>query len=73
MVNKCVAIEAKSAPKLPQVYAKGLLALGEGLGNRLVRKIVVYTGESKLKTDLGIEVLPVSDFVKLLEWNSLFS
>ena len=65
-----IAIEAKSTESLDKDDFKGLRAI-EGL-NGLRRRIIVYGGSVKRLTPDGIEVLPVSIFLKELS-SGLFS
>ena len=60
-----VAIEAKSSERITQDHLKGLRALAED-HPKVGRRIVVCRERRARKTQDGIEVLPVADFVKRL-------
>lgn len=66
-----IAIEAKTSRQFSEAVVKGLRAL-EGLRN-LRRRILVYLGERPGKTRDGIEIMPVRNFVHLIETGSLFA
>jgi predicted AAA+ superfamily ATPase len=53
-----VALEAKASRHPSGSHLKGLLAIADLPG--LVRRILVYAGERRLRTPEGIEVWPVS-------------
>ncbi len=55
-----VAIEAKSSLKVRKDHFKGLNAIKELKG--LKRRVLLYLGTERMKTEDGIEVLPVRDF-----------
>jgi predicted AAA+ superfamily ATPase len=59
-----VAVEAKSGASFNSSWARGLNAI-RGLPG-LERRIVVYPAGPPLKTESGIEVLPLTDFSNLL-------
>lgn len=66
-----LAIEVKSGSGRPDgKELKGLRAIAALDG--VLRRILVYTGEHKLITDDGIEVLPVGDFLRQLSDDALF-
>jgi predicted AAA+ superfamily ATPase len=58
------AIEVKAAKRLREDHFRGLRAVSELPG--LKRRILVYLGETPLRTDDGIEVLPFEDFAGAL-------
>lgn len=71
--NHCVAIEVKASARFRGEFTKGLLALRDGMPKKqLVRSLVVYDGAETLRTDDGIEVLPIREFVTLLQTGHLF-
>jgi len=57
-----VGIEVKSKPRVATRDYRGLIALGEEL--RPLRKIVIATEARRRKTDEGVEVFPVRDFLR---------
>lgn len=63
--DEYVAIEVKSSKKISKKDFKGLKAIS-GLEN-VKRKIIVYLGEDKQKSDSGIEILPVEQFIAEIE------
>ncbi len=65
-----VAIEIKSGRQVPDRALRGLRAIGELKGMR--RRLVVYLGDTRMKTHDGIEIFPLSGFLKLLERGDLF-
>lgn len=60
-----VAVEVKASPTLRKEHTKGLRALADLPG--LVRRILVYTGETEQRTADGIDVLPLARFAEELE------
>lgn len=62
VVGDQVAIEVKAKPRVSTRDYKGLLALAEE--TRLRRKIVVCGEKRRRKTDDGVEVVPVKDFLR---------
>lgn len=66
-----LALEAKSQDHVTSEHFKGLRAVVE-LKN-IKKRILVYTGEKVLRTDDGIDVLPVSEFLKRLEQETLWN
>ncbi len=64
-----LAIEAKSGTRIRPEWFKGLQAVTALQG--LKRRILVYQGPDSLQTEEGVEVLSVSDFLKLLETRRL--
>ena len=65
-----VAIEVKSADRFQKSHASGLRALGDLPG--LARKILVYLGRDRQKTEDGIEILPLSDFLQEVDQGGLW-
>lgn len=63
--RELIAIEVKSSQRWQPEYARGLRAIGELKGLR--RRIAVYLGAHVLAPEPGIEVLPLADFLQLLE------
>lgn len=63
--DKLIAIEVKSKPHISSQDYKGLHAIKDLKG--LKKRIVVYLGPYRSKTEEGIEVWPFSDFCKMLE------
>lgn len=60
--NEILAIEAKASRRWRPEFAKGLRAMGELPG--VSRRMVVYLGDRALRTDEGIEVLPLERFLE---------
>ena len=58
--NKYVAIEVKSGKKISPRWFGGLKAIKELKG--VERRLLVYTGDRRLKHELDIEILPFSEF-----------
>lgn len=65
------AIEVKASNKVHEDSFKGLRAIAPLKG--LKKRILVYLGPDRLKTQDGIYVIPVLEFVRLLEKDKLFS
>jgi predicted AAA+ superfamily ATPase len=65
-----LAIEVKTAPRYRRAMSAGLVAIAVLPG--LVRRVVVYGGSARLKTEDGIDVLPVSGFFREIENGSLW-
>lgn len=62
--NEILAIEAKASRRWRPEFAKGLRAIGELPA--VSRRIVVYLGDRTLRTEDGIEVLPLERFLEEL-------
>lgn len=60
-----VALEVKAGRQLSDSGLRGLRAVSELPGVR--RRVVIYLGVRPMRTEDGIEILPVLDFLKLLE------
>lgn len=67
--NQVIAIEVKTSTKIKSDFFKGLQAIAKE--KKVIRKILLYLGDSVQKVD-GIEILPLRDFLTLLEKNKLF-
>lgn len=65
-----LAIEVKSASRFDSSELAGLRAIGEL--PRLVRRILIFNGNRKLKTEDGIEVWPLGHFLDALENQTLW-
>ena len=65
-----IAIEAKGSHRVRDDFFKGLRAITGMKGLR--RRIVVYTGSERLRTQDGIEVLPALEFAHILAEGKLF-
>ncbi len=65
-----LAVEVKSAQNIHNTHFKGLRAISSLSG--LQSRILVYTGEQRQKTDDGIHVLPLKDFLNILERDELW-
>jgi len=68
--GRYVAVEAKSSPKVHDGHLKGLRAIADLPGLR--RRAVVYTGERSQRTSDGIDIWPLSVFLKQLRDGSLW-
>jgi predicted AAA+ superfamily ATPase len=68
--SSMVAIEVRAGRQFSDGSLRGLRAIADLRGVR--RRIVVYGGERRMKTKDGIEVLPVSAFLELLQAGTLF-
>jgi uncharacterized protein len=60
-----IAVEIKSGTTPHERWMKGLRAISTLKG--ISRKIIVYLGERRLMTEDGIEILPLRDFIALLD------
>ena len=67
-----MAVEAKASRRLRPEHTKGLDAFADGLRRKSLRKILVYLGDDRLRTESGVEVLPVRTFLDELEGARLF-
>ena len=65
-----VAIEVKSSRNVPEGELKGLRAMGELPGVR--RRIAVHMGDRRMATPDGIELLPLTAFLREVERRALF-
>ncbi|RME58800.1 MAG: ATP-binding protein [Candidatus Dadabacteria bacterium] len=63
--NSFIAIEVKSSKTVSKKDFQGLKAISDLKG--LKRKIIVYLGKDKQKTHSGIEILPITDFIKEIQ------
>jgi predicted AAA+ superfamily ATPase len=71
--DACLAIEVKTSKRWRSEFTQGLNALSGSWKSKIsLRCMVVYLGESFMKTDEGIEVLPLAHFLRRLESNQLF-
>lgn len=68
--NDIIAIEVKSSLNLQRSHFKGLKAISELEGLR--KKILVYPGEKKMKTEDDIEIWPLPFFLECLDNNNLW-
>jgi predicted AAA+ superfamily ATPase len=68
--RELLAIEVKSAVRFSRSRLSGLRAFGEL--PQVVRRVVVYRGAERLKTDEGIEVWPVQTLLRRLEEDDLW-
>lgn len=64
-----IAIEVKAAERMRPEYLRGLKAIAPLKGVK--RRILIYTGKKILKTPDSIEIIPLKNFLKLLEENEL--
>ncbi len=65
-----IAIEVKTSINLQRTHFKGLKAIAELTG--LKKRILVYLGERKMKTEDGIDVWPLPFFLETLANNTLW-
>jgi len=68
--NEFLALEAKCTNRLQDTHLKGLKAI-TGLDG-LKKKILIYTGERRMKTPDDIEIWPLSHFLDILAGNILW-
>jgi predicted AAA+ superfamily ATPase len=66
-----LAIEAKSTARITNDHLKGLRNVTRDHGE-VKRRIVVCLEQKARRTDDGIEILPVSKFLKSLSQGELF-
>lgn len=64
VIGDTVAIEVKAKNRISDRDAKGIVALSEEI--KLKRKIIVCREKYKRKTDSGIEIYPIEDFLREL-------
>jgi predicted AAA+ superfamily ATPase len=69
--DRFVAVEAKAGRTFSETWCKGLRALRDLPG--LSRRIVVYPDGPELRTEDGIEVVPLSRFSEFLTAGALWS
>jgi uncharacterized protein len=65
-----LAVEAKSSPRVDGGMLRGLRAIAPLKG--LERRILVYSGERRLRTKDGIDILPVAEFLGEIAGGSLW-
>ncbi len=65
-----LALEIKSQRRFSPRQLSGLKAIGDL--PRLVRRVLIYLGEERLRTDDGIEVWPLRVFLDAIERNALW-
>ena len=65
-----LALEVKSQSRFSTSHLSGLRAIG-GLG-RLGRRILIYLGNARLRTDEGIEVWPLATFLEAIVKGTLW-
>ena len=65
-----LALEVKSSKRFSRSWLSGLKAIGEL--DRVVRRVIVYLGAERLRTDEGIEAWPLELFLEQLEAGSLW-
>ena len=65
-----LALEVKSSKRFSRSWLSGLKALGEL--DRVVRRVIVYLGSERLRTDEGIEAWPLELFLERVESGSLW-
>ena len=63
--NEFVAVEAKAASRVSSDHLSGLKAIQELKGVK--RRILVYLGNDSLRTESGIDILTITDFLAELE------
>jgi len=65
-----LALEVKSSSRFSPGLLSGLRAIGEL--DRLVRRILVYLGDQRMRTDEGIEVWPLNVFLNAVASGKLW-
>lgn len=68
--DRFLAIEVKSSHRVASRETKGLRAIGDLDG--VTRRLLIYRGAHRRKTEEGIEILPVSDFLADLAAGTLW-
>jgi predicted AAA+ superfamily ATPase len=68
--TELLALEVKSSKRFSRSWLSGLKAIGEL--DRVVRRVILYQGSERLRTDEGIEVWPLELFLEQLEAGSLW-
>ena len=58
--GKTIAFEAKSSAVVDAADVRHLNWLGDQIGNRLIDKILVYTGKYAYRRDDGVAVIPLA-------------
>ena len=73
--DKCVAIEAKSGARYrsEDTEALEILAQSQKFNGIQLRRILVYTGNARLQTKSGIDILPWADLIQEIETNQLWT
>jgi len=72
--DACVAIEAKASTRYRPEFARGPETFAASYGGKQRPKtIVVYLGSHRLQTPGGTQVLPLRDFLDLVERDRLFT
>jgi predicted AAA+ superfamily ATPase len=69
--GRYLALEVKSGSRVHGDDLKGLKAIQEF--KKGIKRWFIYTGSEKMKTEEGIEILPVMEFVKRLENKTLWA
>lgn len=65
-----IAIEVKTAQKIQKDHLRGLKSIGELKG--LKKRILIYPGERKMKTEDEIEIWPFNFFLEILKNGNLW-
>lgn len=65
-----LALEVKASSRFSRSWTGGLKAIGEL--PRVVRRVIIYTGTTRLRTDEGVEVWPLGVFLGHLARGSLW-
>jgi len=65
-----LALDVKSSKRFSRSWLSGLKAIGEL--DRVVRRMIVYPGSERLRTDEGIEAWPLELFLEQLESGRLW-
>lgn len=68
--GRFIAIEVKSAHTIHSNHFRGLKAIQELAG--LQSRLLVYTGNQRQVTEDGIHVLPLPEFLKIIESGDLW-
>jgi uncharacterized protein len=68
--KECLAIEVKAQSRFSTDQIAGLKAIGEL--DRVVRRILLYLGDRRLRTPDGIEVWPLNTFLKAIATGQLW-
>jgi uncharacterized protein len=70
--DRCIAIEAKSGTRYRSEFTESLDLLSDAkeMKRMKTRKMVVYCGDDHLRTPTGVEVLPLQNFLRIVDSGS---
>ena len=68
----CLALEVKASKRWRVEYGRGLKALNDGWKEKIkLKRMAIYLGDDLLKTEGGIDILPLTSFLERLANGSL--